>query len=79
MRIAQADKDRGRKDYPHLMGALVRGVDSEVVQVDLNWHEDFIVYSRHTTEYEMVTIPIPPGLIICRKRKTQLSWQEDSF
>jgi len=32
--------------------------------------------SRHTDEYEMVTIPISPGLAICRKRKQQLSWME---
>lgn len=32
--------------------------------------------SRYTKEYEMVTIPVHPGLTICRKRKTQLKWQE---
>jgi len=32
--------------------------------------------SRHTDEYEMMTIPVSPGLAICRKRKTQLAWQE---
>lgn len=32
--------------------------------------------SRNTQEYEMVTIPVSPGLAICRKRTTQLSWHE---
>jgi len=33
--------------------------------------------SRHTEEYEMMTIPIHPGLTLCRKRKEQLSWKEN--
>ncbi len=32
--------------------------------------------AREHTDYEMMTIPISPGLAICRKRRTQLSWQE---
>ncbi|WP_407310676.1 class I SAM-dependent methyltransferase [Desulfosporosinus sp. SB140] len=28
--------------------------------------------------YELMTIPVSPGLTICRKRLTQLSWQENS-
>ncbi len=32
--------------------------------------------SRHNEEYEMMTIPVSPGLAICRKRQAQLSWQE---
>lgn len=32
--------------------------------------------SQQTEAYEMVTIPVSPGLAICRKRKIQLSWQE---
>jgi predicted O-methyltransferase YrrM len=32
--------------------------------------------SRNAPEYEMVTIPVHPGLTICRKRKKQLAWQE---
>jgi len=32
--------------------------------------------SHASDEYEMVTIPVSPGLAICRKRKQQLSWQE---
>jgi len=32
--------------------------------------------SHHTDEYEMVTIPVSPGLAICRKRRSQLSWKE---
>lgn len=31
--------------------------------------------SFENKEYEMVTIPVSPGLTICRKRKTQLSWE----
>lgn len=30
--------------------------------------------SRKTNEYEMTTIPLHPGLTICRKRKKQLPW-----
>jgi predicted O-methyltransferase YrrM len=32
--------------------------------------------SKNAKEYEMVTIPVHPGLTICRKRKFQLAWQE---
>jgi cephalosporin hydroxylase len=32
--------------------------------------------SRKKDEYEMMTIPVPPGLTICRKRKFQLAWKE---
>jgi len=32
--------------------------------------------SKYSDEYEMMTIPVSPGLAICRKRKAQLSWQE---
>lgn len=32
--------------------------------------------SKQTEEFEMMTIPIAPGLTICRKRKTQLNWKE---
>jgi predicted O-methyltransferase YrrM len=35
--------------------------------------------SRYTDDYEMVTIPVSPGLAICRKRKTQLSWKESRY
>lgn len=33
-------------------------------------------FSRQSDEWEMMTIPVHPGLTICRKRKKQLSWQE---
>lgn len=32
--------------------------------------------SRQTEKWEMMTIPLHPGLTLCRKRVTQLSWQE---
>ncbi|KJR96098.1 MAG: methyltransferase [Peptococcaceae bacterium BRH_c4a] len=32
--------------------------------------------SKDTEPYELMTIPIAPGLTICRKRQSQLSWRE---
>jgi predicted O-methyltransferase YrrM len=32
--------------------------------------------SNQTSNYELVTLPIHPGLTLIRKRTTQLSWQE---
>ena len=32
--------------------------------------------SRKADEFEMMTIPVHPGLTLCRKRTTQLSWME---
>ncbi|WP_143414538.1 class I SAM-dependent methyltransferase [Halobacillus massiliensis] len=32
--------------------------------------------SKQTDAYEMMTIPVSPGLTLCRKRKEQLSWHE---
>ncbi len=34
--------------------------------------------SRHTDKLEMMTIPMHPGLTLCRKRTTQLSWMESN-
>lgn len=34
------------------------------------------ILSRETDAYEMMTIPVSPGLTLCRKRQQQLSWQE---
>jgi len=35
--------------------------------------------SRYSDEYELMTIPVSPGLAICRKRNTQLSWQDPQY
>lgn len=32
--------------------------------------------SKQVIDYEMVTIPVSPGLTICRKRTNQLKWKE---
>jgi hypothetical protein len=32
--------------------------------------------SRNTRDWEMVTIPVFPGLTICRKRSNQVPWQQ---
>lgn len=34
--------------------------------------------SKHKDKLEMMTIPIHPGLTLCRKRTTQLSWMESN-
>jgi len=35
--------------------------------------------SKETGAYELMTIPVSPGLTICRKRQAQLSWREESI
>jgi predicted O-methyltransferase YrrM len=32
--------------------------------------------AKHANELEFMTLPLHPGLTICRKRRTQLSWAE---
>lgn len=39
-----------------------------------NCYEAIFELSKNTTDYEMVTIPLHPGLTICRKRKKQIPW-----
>lgn len=39
-------------------------------------HEAIEQLSKERENYEMMTIPVSPGLTICRKRTTQLSWHE---
>ena len=34
------------------------------------------ILAQDTKDYELMTIPIGPGLTICRKRQAQLSWKE---
>lgn len=33
--------------------------------------------AKDTSSYELMTIPVSPGLTICRKRHAQLSWQDN--
>jgi len=39
-------------------------------------HHAIEAYSRNCDRWEMVTIPVHPGLTICRKRNSQLKWKE---
>lgn len=39
-----------------------------------NCWEAIVELGKHTEEYEMMTIPLHPGLTICRKRKKQIPW-----
>jgi predicted O-methyltransferase YrrM len=39
-----------------------------------NCWEAIAELSRHTDTYEMMTIPLHPGLTICRKRTKQIPW-----
>lgn len=34
------------------------------------------ILAQDTSAYELMTIPVPPGLTIFRKRQGQLSWRE---
>lgn len=34
------------------------------------------ILAQDTSAYELMTIPVSPGLTICRKRQGQLSWRE---
>lgn len=40
-----------------------------------NAHEAIVELAKDTSEYELMTIPQHPGLTLCRKRTTQLSWK----
>lgn len=40
-----------------------------------NCYEAIFELSQNAKEYEMVTIPLHPGLTICQKRKKQIPWK----
>ena len=52
--------------------------DAEMLQRTLcdTAYEAIEELSKDTTEYELMTLPLSPGLTLCRKRKKQLSWHE---
>jgi len=69
--------------FPHVRPQgliLLHDSDPDAELIDPDWCGDGYLaveeLSRDTTSYEMVTIPLSPGLTICRKRTQQLSWRE---
>jgi len=53
------------------------GDDSQVAPTQCGGvYQALEVLSATNDAYEMVTIPLSPGVTICRKRTRQLSWQE---
>ena len=52
--------------------------DEEMMQP--NWcgtaYQAAEILAGNTSEYELMTMPVSPGLTICRKRQGQLAWQE---
>ena len=79
---------RDFRDYfpfvrPHGIILLHDTHPGEPSLVDPGWCGDAYLaieeLQRDAAEYEMMTIPISPGITLCRKRTSQLSWVETGF
>lgn len=65
---------------PHGLILLHDTHPKDEAMMDPNWCgtacQAIEILAQDTRAYEFMTIPVAPGLTICRKRQAQLSWQE---